>query len=102
MASEFETLAKKYAVIFKDLGIEKGDVVHFFLNVRDHAHIHLALAGLWIIGAVGTFGNLHKWTDTLEKYQEEWAKGRREKYKSELQLQQKQVSYTYLYSMAGT
>ena len=93
MASEFENLAKKYAVVFTEHGIVKGDVVHFFLNMQDHAHIYPALGGLWIIGAIGTFGNLHKWIDTLKKYPDEWAKGRREKYRSELQLKPRQVSY---------
>ena len=92
MASEFENLAKKYAVVFTQHGIVKGDVVHFFLNMQDHAHIYPALGGLWLIGAIGTFGNLHTWIDTLKKYPDEWAKGRREKYRSELQLKPRQVS----------
>ena len=32
MASEFQTLAKKYAVAFLKLRLTKGDVVHFFNN----------------------------------------------------------------------
>ena len=87
MASEFETLVKKYAVVFSQLGVVKGDVVHFFINNFSHAHISLALGGLWTIGAIGSFGNIHKWIKTSEKYGDG-----SQKYNSELQLQQRQVS----------
>ena len=61
MASEFEMLAKKYSTIFHQLGVKKGDVVHFFIKDRDHTQLYPALGGLWIIGAIGSFGNFHKW-----------------------------------------
>ena len=85
MASEFESLVKKYAVVFSQLGVVKGDVVHFFIDNYSHSHISLALGGLRIIGAIGSFGNFHKWIETSEKYPHE--KG--QKYNSELQLQQR-------------
>ena len=91
MASEFETLAKKYAVVFQQIGLHKGDVVHFFMKCQDHVHTYPAMAGLWIIGAIGTFGNFHKWTNTHETYQTPWARGM-ERYKSELELQFRQVT----------
>ena len=90
MASEFQTLAKKYAVAFLKLGLTKGDVVHFFIKSHDYAHAYPALAGLWIIGAIGSFGNSHKWTNTHEKYQAVFARGK-ERYTSELELQHRQV-----------
>ena len=92
MASEFEILAKKYAIIFHQLGIAREDVVYFFVDIQKHAHIFPALAGLWILGAVGVFGNVHKWIKTSETYQTEWAKGR-DKYRSELELEWNQVSF---------
>ena len=92
MASEFETLSKKYAVVFQQLGIARGDVVYFFVDIHKHAHIYPALAGLWILGAIGSLGNCHKWTKTSEKYQSEWAKGQ-DKYKSDLELEYKNVRF---------
>ena len=89
-ASEFETMAKKYAIVFRQLGLRKGDIVHFFLKFWDYAHTYPALAGLWIIGAVGSFGNYHNWINTHTTYQTEWARGK-DRYKSELQLEMKQV-----------
>ena len=91
MASEFESLSKKYAVIFQQLGIGREDVVCFFVDIHKHPHIYPALAGLWILGAIGSLGSFHKWSKTTEIYQSEWAKGK-EKYKSELELQSEQVS----------
>ena len=73
-ASAFEPLCKKYAIIFTQLGIVKGDVVHFCLNINTQNYVHVALCGLWMIGAIGSFGNFRKWTETSEKYSSKWAK----------------------------
>ena len=65
MASQFENLSQKFAVIFKNLGVKYGDVVHFM--VGNHNHTFVALGGLWIIGAIGSFGNSHKWSGGYTK-----------------------------------
>ena len=58
MMSEFEMLSKKFAVIFGKFGIAKNDIVYF--NVCDENLIPVALGGLWILGAIGSFGTKYK------------------------------------------
>ena len=48
LASEFERLSRKYAVIFKSRGFKSGDVVH--LMVDNHYHNFFALGGVWHLG----------------------------------------------------
>lgn len=56
MASQFEFLAKKFAVIFKDIGIGKNDVIHFV--VGNHNFTYPALGGVWILGGIGSLGDV--------------------------------------------
>jgi len=55
MASEFEILSKKFAVIFKSLKLEPGDVVH--LIVGNHNYFYPALGGIWILGGIASLGD---------------------------------------------
>ena len=55
MASEFEFLSKKFAVIFKSLKLEAGDVVH--LIVGNHNYFYPALGGIWILGGIASLGD---------------------------------------------
>ena len=58
MVSDFEVLSKKFAVIFSQLGVAKIDFVHFVAS--DENFIYVALGGLWIFDATGSFGNKYK------------------------------------------
>ena len=63
MASEFEILSKKFAVIFKSFNLSQGDIVHFI--VGNHNHFYPALGGVWILGAIGSFGDMALDADTI-------------------------------------
>lgn len=55
-ASQFEHLSKKFAVIFKDFNIGKNDVMH--LVVGNHNYTYAALGGMWILGGIGSLGDV--------------------------------------------
>ena len=56
MASEFEILSKKFAVFFKNLGLEKGDCVH--LVVGNYNESYGAIGGIWILGGIASCGDV--------------------------------------------
>ena len=56
MASEFEILSKKFAVFFNNLGLGAGDTIH--LIVGNHNHTFVALGGIWILGGIGSVGDI--------------------------------------------
>jgi len=56
MASEFESLSKKFAVFYSNLGLVAGDTVH--LIVGNHNHSYVALGGIWILGGIGSLGDI--------------------------------------------
>ena len=55
-ASDFEILSKKFAVFFKNLGLEKGDVIH--LVVGNYNESYGAIGGIWILGGVASCGDV--------------------------------------------
>ena len=56
MASEFEPLAKKFAVIFGNLGLGKDDVIH--LVVGNNNYTVPACGGIWILGGIVSLGDV--------------------------------------------
>ena len=73
MASEFEILSRKFAVLFKDLGMGSneinrglGDVVHFV--VGNHNYLFPAIGGLWILGGSGSLALSHKHNGTQSHF----------------------------------
>lgn len=56
MASEFEKLSKKFAVVFRELGLGKDDTIH--LVVGNHNLAYCALGGIWILGGIGSCGDI--------------------------------------------
>jgi len=56
MASEFEILSRKFAVIYNNLGLIAGDTIH--LIVGNHNHTFAALGGIWILGGIGSVGDI--------------------------------------------
>ena len=55
-ASDFEILSKKFAVFFKNLGLEKGDVIH--LCVGNYNESYGAIGGIWILGGIASCGDV--------------------------------------------
>ena len=64
MASDFQLHSKKFAVIFKQIGLVKNDIVHFVVD--SHNQTFVALGGLWILGAVGSVANKYIWPESQE------------------------------------
>ena len=59
MASDFERLSRKYAVIFKSIGFKAGDVLHFVVN-DNHYQIFFATGGVWHLGGKGSLPGISK------------------------------------------
>ena len=55
-ASDFEILSKKFAVLFKNLGLEKDDCIH--LVVGNYNESYGAIGGIWILGGVASCGDV--------------------------------------------
>lgn len=56
MASDYEKLSKKFSVIYTGLGLKKGDCIH--LVVGNHNYMYPALGGMWMIGGLGSCGDI--------------------------------------------
>ncbi len=57
MASDYERLAKRFAVIYKDkFGLGEGDVIH--LCVGNNNYQFGAVGGIWILGGVASCGDI--------------------------------------------
>ena len=52
LASDFEKLSRKYAVILKSRGFKPDDVLH--LMVDNHYHNFFVLGGSWYLGGAGS------------------------------------------------
>ena len=64
MGSEFHLLSKKFAVSFKQVGLEKGDVVHLITgNCNETIGI---LGGIWILGGVCSLSSMTTDVKTIE------------------------------------
>ncbi len=57
LASEIEAGAKKYALVFKQLGFKKGDGLHMVAG--NYNNSFLALFGAWILGGYGSCGDVN-------------------------------------------
>jgi len=55
-ASDFEILSKKFAVLFKNLGLERNDSIH--LVVGNYNESYGAIGGMWILGGVASCGDV--------------------------------------------
>ncbi len=51
--------------MFYDLGVRRGDVVHFL--VGNHNHLYPACFGVWILGAVLSLGDVNLEAKTVAR-----------------------------------
>ena len=64
MASEFQTLSKKYALLLKQFGLSKSDVVHICIGDKNHAFG--ILGGSWTLGCVLSISDVFIDEETLQ------------------------------------
>ena len=50
MASEFQMISKRYALILKQFGLSANDVVH--ICIGDKNHVFGILGGIWALGGI--------------------------------------------------
>ena len=55
MASDFELMARKFAVIFKNLNVQKNDIIHLICG-NDNLTYSIC-GGIWILGAIPSLGS---------------------------------------------
>ena len=76
MGSQFFALSKKLALTFQNIGLVKGDVVHFVIG--NHNHNIAILGGVWMIGGICSFSDLTTNIKVIEhqvsKFQRSWVR----------------------------
>ena len=55
-ASQFETAAKKFAVILGGLGFQKGDALH--VCIGNHNYCYALFGGVWTLGGLCSCGDV--------------------------------------------